>query len=558
MRVAFDPATGRIRRRRSVENPTHPRSTRPRRDAATAARNSSSTGRGTRTTRYPAPGPRTRLGATYDVDTSAWSDADRARLVAELSVAPRVSSFGVGAGPPEPILFGYPLEEDPTMVRAPRFHGIARFGVPPAPGADERAAGLALPETVGPCLAELRSDPPQIDACAAVLAQLRAPGGGAMLILPCGFGKTVCAIHLLRALGRRAVVCVHKEFLLQQWVERLGAFLPGARVGRVQQKKLETDPDRFDVAVCMIQTLATRDYAPGTFDGFGTVIYDEAHHMSARVFSRCCEKLPGRHVIGLTATPKRSDGLDRCLPWLLGPVAYRASRETDADVPADQRPRAARVTFEGGKQKEMVCRWGPRRGQIEYARMVTSLTKETKRTNFVVELCELFAADPAGTRHLLVLSERVAHLDVIRKKLVKNGLFGDSVAIVKGGSKESEREHAFRQRVILSSYQYASEGLDVKILDTLIMASPPPGAKLEQVVGRVLRPCADKQRPYIVDVVDPFSVFNSTARKRVRLYTAQGFAQDVCTAASLRDELAGDRPGASASCAGKSQEKASS
>lgn len=530
MRVAFDPTTGRIRRRRPAES-TPARSVRP------CRRNASAAGATPRSQQrcYPAPGPRTRLHATYDVDTSGWPDVDRERLISELSVAPRVSSFGIGTGPPEPILFGYPLPEDPTVVRAPRFHGIARFDVPTV---DERAPGLPLPGTVGPCLAELRSDPPQIDACAAVLAQLRAPGGGAMLILPCGFGKTVCAIHLLRALGRRAVVCVHKEFLLQQWVERLGTFLPGARVGRVQQKKLETDPDRFDVAVCMIQTLATRDYAPNTFDGFGTVIYDEAHHMSARVFSRCCEKLPGRHVIGLTATPKRSDGLDRCLPWLLGPVAYRASRETKDDVPADQRPRAARVFFEGGKQKEMVCRWGPRRGQIEYARMVTSLTKETKRTNFVVELCELFAADPAGPRHLLVLSERVAHLDVLRRKLVKNGLFGDSVAIVKGGSKESEREHAFRQRVILSSYQYASEGLDVKILDTLIMASPPPGAKLEQVVGRVLRPCADKQRPYIVDVVDPFSVFDSTARKRVRLYTAQGFDQGIICADVLRDELA--------------------
>jgi superfamily II DNA or RNA helicase len=289
----------------------------------------------------------------------------------------------------------------------------------------------------------------------------------------------------------------------------------------------------------MIQTLATRDYAPGTFDGFGTVIYDEAHHMSARVFSRCCEKLPGRHVIGLTATPNRSDGLDRCLPWLLGPVAYRARRETKEDVPAEARPRAVQVTFGAGRQKEMICRWGPRRGQIEYARMVTALTKETKRTDVVVGLCELFASDPAGPRHLLVLSERVAHLDVIRKKLVKNNVFGDSVAIVKGGSKESEREHAFRQRVILSSYQYASEGLDVKILDTLIMASPPPGAKLEQVVGRVLRPCAEKQRPYIVDVVDPFSVFETTARKRVRLYAAQGFVRsEDWTADDLRRELA--------------------
>ena len=62
----------------------------------------------------------------------------------------------------------------------------------------------------------------------------KAPDGGGLLEIPCGRGKTVMALKILAELKVKTLVIVHKGFLLNQWIERIEQFLPGARVGRIQ------------------------------------------------------------------------------------------------------------------------------------------------------------------------------------------------------------------------------------------------------------------------------------------------------------------------------------
>ena len=96
--------------------------------------------------------------------------------------------------------------------------------------------------------------------------------GGAMLCLPVGFGKTLCALYLASVVKKKTLVLVHKAFLKDQWVERVGEFLPGARVTEVQGDVCDTSGD---VVVAMIQTLVSRKYPPATFAACGVVIFDE-------------------------------------------------------------------------------------------------------------------------------------------------------------------------------------------------------------------------------------------------------------------------------------------
>ena len=56
-------------------------------------------------------------------------------------------------------------------------------------------------------------------------------GGGGLLEIPCGRGKTVMALKIIQELNVKTLVIVHKGFLLDQWIERIEQFLPGARVG---------------------------------------------------------------------------------------------------------------------------------------------------------------------------------------------------------------------------------------------------------------------------------------------------------------------------------------
>lgn len=166
--------------------------------------------------------------------------------------------------------------------------------------------------------------PAQVAVVEAGLAQCRDLGGG-LLVLPTGFGKTVCALYLACALGVRTLVLAHKGFLLDQWAERIQQYAPGARVGRIQQDKVDVKDK--DIVLGMLQSISKRDYPEATFDGFGLTIVDEVshlawlllavtsaadqpaccspqcHHISAPVFSRAMFKCTSKYMLGLSATP---------------------------------------------------------------------------------------------------------------------------------------------------------------------------------------------------------------------------------------------------------------
>ena len=63
-----------------------------------------------------------------------------------------------------------------------------------------------------------------------------AVGGSALLDLPCAFGKTSLSLHICSQLKKKTLVLVHKEFLFNQWIERIRQFLPEAKIGKIPVK----------------------------------------------------------------------------------------------------------------------------------------------------------------------------------------------------------------------------------------------------------------------------------------------------------------------------------
>ena len=62
------------------------------------------------------------------------------------------------------------------------------------------------------------------------------------------------------------------------------------------------------------------------FNEFGFVIYDECHHLGAEIFSRALLKTGFKYLLGLSATPKRTDGLSKVFEWYLGKIVYSIKR----------------------------------------------------------------------------------------------------------------------------------------------------------------------------------------------------------------------------------------
>ncbi|WP_421072860.1 TOTE conflict system archaeo-eukaryotic primase domain-containing protein [Pelotomaculum propionicicum] len=145
------------------------------------------------------------------------------------------------------------------------------------------------------------------------------------------FGKTVVAAWLIAARGVNTLVLVHRRQLMDQWKERLAAFLdlPPKSIGQVGGG-IDKRTGIIDVGI--IQSLSRRGEVKDLVGEYGQVIIDECHHLSAFSFELVLKQVKARYVYGLTATPVRKDGHHPIIMMQCGPIRFRvdAKRQVKA------------------------------------------------------------------------------------------------------------------------------------------------------------------------------------------------------------------------------------
>jgi superfamily II DNA or RNA helicase len=357
-------------------------------------------------------------------------------------------------------------------------------------------------------IGKLRKETRQIEAFDAGVKAFSEKGGG-VLSLPCGFGKTTVSLALSAHLKVRTMIVVHKEFLANQWAEKIKEFCPGASIGRVQGDVFDIEKD---FVIALIQTLCLRPegdgpkmFAKNAFDSIGLVIVDEAHHIGAPAFSQFMFKVCPRFTLGLTATPERKDGLTRILYWFLGPEFFRVERTNQAKT----RVFPIHYTCNAFKESPPVTRFG----KINMAGMITAVTELEDRNTLIIKTVE--DALTLG-RRVLVLSDRREHCFELHKKI------GSKSGLYVGGMKEADLNESSQKQVVIATFQLAHEGLDIPVLDTVVLATPK--SDIKQSIGRIMRETPGKKNdPQIYDIVDHWSVLNSMFRKRCVIYNEGGF-----------------------------------
>lgn len=326
----------------------------------------------------------------------------------------------------------------------------------------------------------------------------------AILCVGCGFGKTFLALWIATQIGKKTLIVVHKEFLLQQWIQRIREFLPDARIGILQQNTIDIDDK--DIVVSMLQSLTVRknEYPHELFDSFGFSIFDECHHICSRTFSKAIWKVATKKSLGLSATPHRKDGLTKVLGWFLGPIVSFTTKNTGITKPL--------VRFINAEyHKEPTIKYNFH-GKVILPTLLTELAADpTRNMQIVTEIRKCLTEN----RKILVLSERRLQCETI-----KNILGGDDVGLYLGGMSEVELQSSNEKKVILATYNMAAEGYDCSTLDTLIMASG--RSDIEQSVGRILRK-PNSNVPLIIDFVDSVEGLSNQAVRRRRYYKKHGF-----------------------------------
>lgn len=387
--------------------------------------------------------------------------------------------------------------ESPKKLYLPRFYGLKNFGVPET---DKIEDGEDINVKFN---GDLRSEQKPIEEIYIKNAHER---GGGIISIRCGGGKTVLALHIFSVLKKKAIVVVHKDFLMTQWRDRILEFLPEAKIGKIQQDTV--DIDGKDIVLAMVQSLSMKEYEEGTFDSFGLAIFDECHHLGAEVFSKCMAKVASKYMLGLSATPKRKDGLSKVFEWYIGDIVYLQQKKNEdyAEV------QLIDCDFEDEKYNKEELNF---RKEPCMPKMINNICDYLPRTELIIELTLKYRKEG---RNVLILTDRRNHLELIYKMLD-----GESRGFYVGGMKPDQLRDSQEKDIILATFSMAAEGMDIPKLDTVILGSPK--SDVEQSVGRVFRKkaCDREFHPLIIDLQDNFSMFQNQCNKRLALYKKMNF-----------------------------------
>jgi superfamily II DNA or RNA helicase len=328
-----------------------------------------------------------------------------------------------------------------------------------------------------------------------------------LLELPCAFGKTCLALNIIYRLKKKAFIIVHKEFLMNQWIERIQQFLPKARIGKIQGPMI--DIDEKDIVIGMLQSLSMKDYPASTFESFGLTIIDEVHHISSEVFSNSLFKLVTKYMLGLSATMNRKDGTTHVFKMFLGDVIFKGKRDEERNVIVQ----AIEYQVNDDEFNEVKLDY---RGNPAYSTMISKLCEYNRRSEFILKvLSDMLVNNP--NQQVMILAHNKNLL-----KYLHDAIFHRNIATVGyylGGMKEAALKETEGKKIVIATYAMAAEALDIKTLTTLIMATPK--TDIEQSVGRILR--EKHSNPIVVDIIDSHDLFKNQWKKRKTFYKRENY-----------------------------------
>ena len=331
--------------------------------------------------------------------------------------------------------------------------------------------------------------------------------GGGLLELPCAWGKTSASLYILSKLQKKTLVIVHKEFLMNQWIERIQQFLPKARIGKIQGATIDIDDK--DIVIGMLQSLSMKEYPASVFESFGLTIIDEVHHISSEVFSNSLFKLVTKYMLGLSATMNRKDGTSFVFKMFLGEVIFKGKRDEERNVLVQ----AIEYKVDDEEFNEVKLDY---RGNPAYSTMISKLCEYNRRSEFILKvLSELLIQNPL--QQIMILAHNKNILKYLHDAIQHRNIA--TVGYYVGGMKEKALKETESKKIVIATYSMASEALDIKTLTTLIMATPK--TDIEQSIGRILR--EKHSNPIVVDIIDSHDLFKNQWKKRKAFYKKENY-----------------------------------
>lgn len=313
------------------------------------------------------------------------------------------------------------------------------------------------------------------------------------------FGKTVVAAWLIAQRRVNTLVLVHRRQLLDQWIERLSAFL-GLRDKAIGAIGGGRDRPTGLIDVAIIQSLVRKGVVDDRAANYGQLIVDECHHLSAQSFEQVARQAKACFVLGLSATVSRKDGHHPIIFMQCGPVRHRVSaKEQAATRPFEHFVLVQPTAFASARAPESDKR-------LEFLALCQELVEDELRNG---RICDDVLECVRNGRSPLVLTERNEHLDVLEQRL---GARVRHLVVLRAGMGKKQRRfvaqrlagiHSDEARVVLATGKYVGEGFDDPRLDTLFLTMPVSWrGTVAQYAGRLHRLYDGKREVRVYDYAD--------------------------------------------------------
>jgi superfamily II DNA or RNA helicase len=264
--------------------------------------------------------------------------------------------------------------ESINKIYIPHYYGISQFGVPLTYKISD---GNDIDLQFNGSLRDYQE--PVVSKFIKYVKQNNVSGG--LLELPCAWGKTSASLYILGQLKKKTLVIVHKEFLMNQWIERIHQFLPSATIGKIQGQVI--DIENKDIVLCMIQSLVSKEYPTNLFSSFGFTIIDEVHHISSQTFSNSLFKVVTKYMLGLSATMERKDGTTKIFKMFLGDVIHKVDVKNEHDVEV----RSIVYKTNDDEFNETILDY---KGNPQISSMISKLCQYNYRTEFIIKVLNDF------------------------------------------------------------------------------------------------------------------------------------------------------------------------
>jgi superfamily II DNA or RNA helicase len=313
-----------------------------------------------------------------------------------------------------------------------------------------------------------------------------------VIVAPPGSGKTVIGLKIIVDKGQPSLILVHRKQLLEQWTERIEAFLniPKRDIGVIGQGKAKIGKQ---ITVATIQSLPKE--LESVQNKFGTIIVDECHHVPAETFRNIIEKLQTYYLYGLTATPFRK--------YNDGKIIFTHLGEIIANIQSSE--------VENYKQAKILIRNTeldiPYHSKTDsFETLSKILVHDISRNKLILEDIK---TELNQGKKAVIITERKEHIDTLYLFLKQSyeviGLSGDDSETSKKAKWKILQDGNFQ--VLITTGQYFGEGTDLQNISCLFLVYPFSfEGKLIQYIGRVQRseinPIIYDYRDYKIDYLN--------------------------------------------------------